>query len=69
MCDAANMLKVKHKAVIVGAGIAGLSAAQVLCQSGLVDVTVLEAKSKAGGRIQTHRDEGISIVPIEIKPA
>jgi monoamine oxidase len=40
--------------VIIGAGIAGLSAAQALTQKGH-EVTVLEARKRIGGRIHTSR--------------
>lgn len=41
--------------VVVGAGLAGLSAAFELTQTGH-DVTVFEARTRAGGRVQTLRD-------------
>ena len=50
--------------VVVGAGIAGLAAAQMLLDAGL-DVLVLEARGRVGGRIHTHRDP-LSPVPIEL---
>ena len=50
--------------VVIGAGAAGLSAARALHESG-VDVVVLEARERVGGRIFTHRDRGTSI-PIEL---
>jgi monoamine oxidase len=46
---------VAKKIIIIGAGLAGLSAAYELTQAGH-DVTVLEAQRKAGGRVQTIRD-------------
>lgn len=39
--------------IVIGAGIAGLSAAQTLVQSGLHNVVVLEASERFGGRIFT----------------
>jgi monoamine oxidase len=50
--------------VVVGAGVAGLAAAQMLLDGGL-DVLVLEARGRVGGRIHTQRDP-LSPVPIEL---
>ena len=50
--------------VVIGAGVAGLSAARTLHQKG-IDVVVLEARERVGGRIFTHRDRGTPI-PIEL---
>ena len=38
--------------VVIGAGVAGLACAQALCEAGL-RVTILEARSRVGGRIWT----------------
>jgi monoamine oxidase len=43
------------RVVVIGAGLAGLSAAFELTQTGH-GVTVLEARTRAGGRVQTLRD-------------
>ena len=48
------------KIIIVGAGIAGLTAAKLLDESGF-DVTILEAKAWIGGRTHTLNIEGAGI--------
>jgi monoamine oxidase len=52
-----------HDVVIVGAGVAGLAAAARLGARGL-DVVVVEARARAGGRVHTHRGDGWP-VPLE----
>jgi monoamine oxidase len=50
--------------VIVGAGAAGLAAAGKLSSNGL-DVILLEARSRVGGRVHTQRDQALKL-PIEL---
>lgn len=49
--------------VIIGAGVAGLSAASKLIQHGFSNLTILEAQDRVGGRVYTQRLGG---APIEI---
>ena len=49
------------RVVVVGAGIAGLTAAWELLRSGGVDVTVLEAERRPGGVIVTEQVEGFIV--------
>lgn len=58
------MATVKRKVVIVGAGMAGLSAAAELSRSGLCEVIVLEAMDRPGGRIQTVTGFASSIIEL-----
>jgi monoamine oxidase len=44
------------KVIVIGAGVAGLAAAYELKEAGH-DVTVLEARARPGGRVQTMRDQ------------
>src|SRR5690349_17290037 len=44
--------------VIIGAGLAGLVAARVLCGSGF-EIVVLEADEQPGGRVRTDRVDGM----------
>lgn len=41
------------RVVVIGAGLAGLAAAKALLEQGFTDVTVLEASSCIGGRVQS----------------
>ena len=50
--------------LVLGAGMAGLSAARELCHRG-VSVTVLEARARAGGRILTEDVSGWTS-PVEL---
>lgn len=53
------------RVLIIGAGFAGLSAARALRQSGM-QVVVLEARSRPGGRVLTDRSLGF---PIDLGPS
>ena len=50
----------KKKVIVVGAGMAGLAAAQVLHRRGL-DVSVLECESRVGGRVHIQAFHGRTI--------
>ncbi|HET9086749.1 MAG TPA: FAD-dependent oxidoreductase, partial [Acidobacteriaceae bacterium] len=51
-----------YEAIVVGAGMAGLTAARVLAQSGM-RVLIVEARDRVGGRILTRQvhDEAIEL--------
>lgn len=49
-----------HSVLVLGAGVAGLTAAQSLCRQGF-EVTVLEARQRAGGRVWTDRSLGFPV--------
>ena len=56
--------KSKPDVAVIGAGAAGVAAARDLHESGL-DVVLLEARERIGGRVWTHRDSRTP-VPIEL---
>lgn len=58
------MTKKRGDVLIVGAGVAGLAAAASLAEAGL-EVHLLEARDRIGGRILTRHDQGLA-APIEL---
>ena len=52
-----SLIQKSHDVVVVGAGMAGLTTARELAKAGL-DVLVLEAHDRVGGRIQTVSRSG-----------
>jgi monoamine oxidase len=55
-----------QRVLILGGGLAGLSAARVLARAG-VDVDVIEAKERLGGRVATWHEPGWPL-PVELGP-
>ena len=53
--DAIRRTGAARKVIVIGAGLAGLSSAYELAQAGH-EVTVLEARTRSGGRVWTLRD-------------
>ncbi|MBI1877642.1 MAG: FAD-dependent oxidoreductase [Chloroflexi bacterium] len=51
------MANTAHEIIIIGAGMAGLAAAQRLRQAGM-PALVLEARDRVGGRVWTDRSRG-----------
>ena len=51
----------RPKAVVIGAGIGGLTSAALMAQSGRVDVSVYERMSFAGGRFTQHDHDGYPV--------
>ncbi|XP_044284983.1 spermine oxidase [Varanus komodoensis] len=49
--------KRQPRIVVIGAGLAGLSATKTLLEGGFTDVTVLEASDRIGGRVQSVKLE------------
>lgn len=54
--------------VVIGAGLAGLAAAKALLEQGFTDVTVLEASSCIGGRVQSVKLGKCSPAPMPRSP-
>ena len=48
-----KMSKDSPRVLIIGAGIAGLTAARTLIQGGITDVQIYEARDRIGGRTNT----------------
>ena len=59
-CDGPQSRPPRGQVVVVGAGMAGLAAARQLADAG-VDVTVLEARDRIGGRMWTDSSLGVPI--------
>lgn len=51
MSENVEKVKKKYKVIIIGAGMAGISAAHHLIKNGFFDFKILEARSRIGGRI------------------
>ncbi|XP_042322759.1 spermine oxidase isoform X3 [Sceloporus undulatus] len=49
--------KRQPRIVVIGAGLAGLSATKTLLENGFTDVTILEASDRIGGRVQSVKLE------------
>lgn len=63
MASAMNSLPQKVRVCVVGAGVAGLGAAQRLAEAGMQDFVILEAEERVGGRVCTvkHGDGQIEL--------
>ena len=59
-CDTAPRRTGPLPVVVVGAGVAGLAASRLLVEAG-VPVRVLEARDRIGGRIETVREQGVTL--------
>lgn len=50
-----------YDAIIVGAGLSGLSAARTLVDQGITNILVLEARDRLGGRVVNQHVEGLAL--------
>lgn len=55
------------RVVVIGAGLAGLAAAKALLEQGFTDVTVLEASSRIGGRVESVKLGECHLSPATLK--
>lgn len=53
--------RTRKKVVVVGAGLAGLTAAHELARDGAAEVTLLEARDRVGGRVLSRRVCGVDV--------
>ncbi|KAI2810117.1 hypothetical protein BLOT_001273 [Blomia tropicalis] len=53
-----------YDVIIVGAGLSGLNAANVLYESGVTNFCVLEARDRVGGRTLTKKDSNVGYVDL-----
>jgi len=58
-----NSVSVRKKIIVVGAGMAGISAAKEICKIPSFDIKILEAAHRIGGRVLT---ENVGDVPVEL---
>lgn len=50
-CNGYAKEKKEPRIIVIGAGISGIGAANMLCQEGFNDIVVIEATDRIGGRI------------------
>lgn len=58
LASAMNSLPQKVRVCVIGAGVAGLGAAQRLAEAGIQDFVLLEAEERLGGRVCTVKHGG-----------
>ena len=61
-----DVTKLKYDVIVIGAGIAGVEAAQKLYSNGVENILLLEAQDRLGGRIHTTFLDNDKTMPIEI---